>query len=180
MAQWLWRLSVSRATLVRFQHGAETLCSPLPFSSLRCTEPVSALTQALLYWFALYIFLQVLLWFHQWRSRADRVLTLNTNIRLPLFWSTWSDFHCFGALGVGPGARTPSRPHMRAWRMGVIIVIQVVEPRSKSHKSCLAIVSPWIVENTWKQWTTVRFFQPSLPHNILCNIEIIEYNIVKL
>ena len=26
----------------------------------------------------------------QWRSRADRVLTLNMNIRLSLFWSTWS------------------------------------------------------------------------------------------
>ena len=28
--------------------------------------------------------------FRQWRSRADRVLTLSMNIRLPLFWSTWS------------------------------------------------------------------------------------------
>ena len=37
-----------------------------------------------------------------------------------------SDFHCFGALGVRPGART--RPHVLAWHMGVIIAI--VEPRS--------------------------------------------------
>ena len=32
----------------------------------------------------------LLLGFRQWRSSADRVLTLNMNIRLPLFWSTWS------------------------------------------------------------------------------------------
>ena len=28
--------------------------------------------------------------FRQWRSRADRLLNLNMNIRLVLFWSTWS------------------------------------------------------------------------------------------
>ena len=28
--------------------------------------------------------------FRKWWSRADRVLTLNMNIRRPLFWSTWS------------------------------------------------------------------------------------------
>ena len=28
--------------------------------------------------------------FSQWRSRAGKVLTLNMNIQLPLFWSTWS------------------------------------------------------------------------------------------
>ena len=32
----------------------------------------------------------------------------------PLTWT--SDFHCFGALGVGPGALT--RPYVQAWRMG--------------------------------------------------------------
>ena len=67
----------------------------------------------------------LLLGFRQWRSRADRVLTLNMNIR------QYSDFHCFGALGGGPGART--WPHVRAWRIGVIIVI--VEPPKKCHKS---------------------------------------------
>ena len=42
------------------------------------------------------------------------------NIRLPLFWRTF---------GVGPGPGTGrTRPHVRAWRMGVIIAI--VEPRS--------------------------------------------------
>ena len=28
--------------------------------------------------------------FRQWRARADRVVTLNMNIQLPLFWSTWN------------------------------------------------------------------------------------------
>ena len=43
-----------------------------------------------------------------------------------LYTLTWtSNFHCFEALGVGPGART--QPHVRAWRMGVIIAI--AEPR---------------------------------------------------
>ena len=48
------------------------------------------------------------------------------NIRLSLFWSTWSE--------ARPRART--LPHVRAWRMGVIIA--TVEPRSKIHKRCLA------------------------------------------
>ena len=47
------------------------------------------------------------------------------------FLTSTSDFHCFGALGVGPGART--RPPARTWRVGVIIVI--VEPPTKCHKS---------------------------------------------
>ena len=36
----------------------------------------------------LYDFL--LLGFSQWRSRANRVINLNTTIRLPLFWRTWT------------------------------------------------------------------------------------------
>ena len=125
MAQWLRRLAVSRATWVRFPQGDpgdETPCSPLAI--LRGTEPISTLTRALLYCCALCDF--VFLGFRQWRSRADRFLTLNMNIRLPLFWSTWSR------------ARVQTQPHVLAWRMGVVIAI--VEPRSKSDKRCLAIV----------------------------------------
>ena len=50
------------------------------------------------------------------------------SLTLKGFWLlTWtSDFHCFGALGVWPGAQT--RPHVRACHMGVIIAI--VEPLS--------------------------------------------------
>ena len=49
------------------------------------TKPVSALTRVL--------------GFRQWRSRADRVLTLNMNIRPPLFWST-------GSRARGPDSAT--------------------------------------------------------------------------
>ena len=38
--------------------------------------------------------------FRQWLSRADLVLTLNMNIRLSLFWSTWSR-HLESGLGHG-------------------------------------------------------------------------------
>ena len=69
--------------------------------------------------------------FRQWRSRADRVLTLNMNIRLTLFWCTWSR--------TSP-ARGPDSATCAALRIGVIIGI--VEPRSKSHKRCLVIVFP--------------------------------------
>ena len=43
--------------------------------------------------------------FRQWRSRAERVVNLNTTIRLPLFWRTWSL------------ARASTRLHVRAWHM---------------------------------------------------------------
>ena len=46
--------------------------------------------------------------FRQRRSRADRVVNLNTTIQLALFWRTWTR--------ARPGART--RPHVLAWHMG--------------------------------------------------------------
>ena len=93
--------------------------SLLPSAILRGTEPVTALTRCCV----TRAFILRL-----WQSRADRVLSL-----------TWtSDFHCFGALGVGPGGLT--RPHIRTWPMGMIIAM------SKG----LAIVFPSIVKNTWK------------------------------
>ena len=49
-----------------------------------------------------------------------------------------SDFHCLGALGVGPGALT--LPHVLAW--SICMIIAIVEPRSKSGKKGLAIVLP--------------------------------------
>ena len=66
----------------------ETLCSPSAI--WRGTEAVSALTHALLILFSSELSTIFFLGFRQWRSRADRFLTLNTNIRLPLFWSTRS------------------------------------------------------------------------------------------
>ena len=52
-------------------------------------------------------------------SLADRqgILTVHMNIVLPVF-------HCFGALGVRPGALSPkTQPGVWAWRMGMIIAI---------------------------------------------------------
>ena len=84
--------------------GCWYFCRPLVI--LRGSErPVSGLTRALIYCCALYTF--YFLGFHQWQSRAERILTLD-------IWT--SNFHHFGALGVGPGART--QPYVRAWRMG--------------------------------------------------------------
>ena len=77
MAELLKLVVDSLVLWVRFVHGA-ILCG---------TEPVSAQTRAL-YCCALYNYF--FLKFRQWRSLTDSVLTLNMNIRLPLFWSTWS------------------------------------------------------------------------------------------
>ena len=63
-------------------------------------------------------------------------------------------------LGVGPGAQT--RPHVQAWRMGVIIAI--VEPQSRSQKSAwlLFFLKLWkIFENNGPHW---GFFNPHPPH----------------
>ena len=113
------------------------------------TEPVSALTQAVILLLSLICFLG----FRQWLSRADRVLTLYMNIQLLMFWSTWCQ-----ARGRGPWL---SHMYVLAWRLGVIIAI--VEPRRKSHKRCLAHGFPQIVENAWKQGPTVWVFQSSPP-----------------
>ena len=102
MAKWLRLVAESRATWIWFMMSAETLCSASAI--LRGTEPVSALTRALVYCCTLQNFL--LLGFCQWRSRADRVVNLNTTIWLPLFWRTWTR------------ARASTRPHVLAWHMG--------------------------------------------------------------
>ena len=74
-------------------HRAETPCLPLAIS--RGTEPVSALRHALLYCCTLYntiqyLYIYIYLGFRHFQSSTDRVLTLNMNIQVPLFWSTWS------------------------------------------------------------------------------------------
>ena len=63
---------MSRVTLVQFLMNAEILCSALAI--LRGTEPVSALTRALLILLRLYDFF--VLGFCQWRSHADKVVIL--------------------------------------------------------------------------------------------------------
>ena len=67
----------------------------------------------------------------------------------PLTWT--SNFHCFGALGVGPGGWNGS--HVTAWSMGMILAI--VEPQSKSHKKAwplLFLEFSKILENNGTQW----------------------------
>ena len=91
MALWLWRVTVSLATLVYCQQGAEALCCPMTI--LCSTEPVSGLTQAPLY-------CSLILFLHSLVS-GDLVLT-----GFQLF--TWtSDFHTWiGALGQDPATWT--------------------------------------------------------------------------
>ena len=90
------------------------------------------------------------LWSRQWRFRADRVLTLNVNIWLPLFWSTWRSW-------------SPARGQDSATCAGLAHGRDYSYCRASQLKlqKCLAIVFPWIIENTFKQWPTVRVFQPS-------------------
>ena len=90
--------------------------------------------------------------------RALSFSFVSGDLALTGFWLlTWtSDFHCFGALGVGPWART--RPHVRTWCMSVII--EILESQSTSDKRCLALVFPWIVENTEYKGPLWGFFNP--------------------
>ena len=92
MAEWLRLLVDSLVTWVRFVCGAESFCRSAA-AILRGTEPISAQTCVLFILLTLYNFF--FLGFRQWQSSTDRILTLNMNIRLPLFWSTWSQ-----ALGL--------------------------------------------------------------------------------
>ena len=84
MAQSFKQVAMSLATWDRFPHGAETLSASRPFF-----VALSPDTRA-------FILLRSLYFFFVWQSRADRALTLNMNIQLPLrlFWST-----CSRALG---------------------------------------------------------------------------------
>ena len=130
-------VAMSWATWVWFQHSAETLCSPSTI--LRGTEPVSALTHALLYCCSLSLSLsQAFLGFSQWPS---------------------FDFQCFGALGVGPGAQT--QPLVWAWSMGKITAI--VKPPSKCHKSASAMKYQKYFKTRAKSRPMVTVYQPSRP-----------------
>ena len=107
----------------------------------------------------LYIFF---LGFRQWRSRADRVVNLNTTIRLPLFWRTWTR------------ARASTRPHVLAWHMG------------RDYSDCRAseltdrqvsgFVYSWFLENTEKTKASSEAFLRLTPqtaynlHYITCII----------
>ena len=109
-----------------------------PLAILRGTEPVSALTHTILSCSALY---NLSLAFRQWRSCADRVLTLNKNIRLP----TWGS-------GLGPGLG-----HM-CWPGVWAVTKAIVLPQSRFSTGS---VESWIAENTSQiilSCTLHRFF----------------------
>ena len=95
---------------VQFQQDAETLYCQLPFCM--------ALSWSA-HWQSSFILLHSLTFFFLgfclWWSHTDRVLTLNINTWLPLFWK-------FGALGVGPGARTLPMCHM-CWPLAELAVV---------------------------------------------------------
>ena len=88
MPQWLRLIGV-----IQFPHGAEILSAARwPFAwhwARQCTD-MSA-------FILLHSLLFIYFGFRQWRSRIDRVLNLNMNIRHPL--------RLFRALGVGPAPR---------------------------------------------------------------------------
>ena len=124
-------------------------CSPSAI--LRATEPGSPSVHwhERIYIAALSTFLFLFLGFRQWRSRDDRVLILNMNIRLPLFWSTWSRTR-------GPDSATCA---------GLVYGLDCSDctASEQSDNKCLALVFPWIIENTRKQGPMVRVSQPSPP-----------------
>ena len=90
----------SRATWVLFLKSAEIHACLSHF----CVSPSVHWHARILYCCALYNLF--FLGFRQWRSRADRVVNLNTTIQLPLFWRT------------STRARARTRPHVWAWQMG--------------------------------------------------------------
>ena len=71
-------------------------------------------------------------------------LTLNLNIQLPLFWSTWSQ------------ARGPTLPHVWAWRIGSDYNCCIASKQSRV--KWLVIVCPWLVENTEKSMAHINCF----------------------
>ena len=103
-----------------------------------------------LYCCALYIFF---LGFRQWRSRADRVVNLNTTIRLALFWRTWTR------------ARAHTRPHVLAWHMGR----DYSDSRASelTDRQVSGFVYSWFLENTEKTKALKENFLRLMPRTEL-------------
>ena len=107
MALWVRVVAESRVTQVWFLMSAET-AAPWPFCmalslSQHWHSSISIQLLCSLYFF--------FLGFRQWKSRADRVVNLNTTIQLPLFWRTWTR------------ALTSTRPHELAWHAEIIAIV---------------------------------------------------------
>ena len=142
MAEWL-RLMVDRLVIwVRFPHGAESFCR-----TAAILRGVSAQTRAL------FILLCPLFFFLSWISSVAishwQGLTFNMNIRLPRFWSTWSP-------AWGPDSATWSGlAHKRDYSYCRASALKL--------QKCLALVFPWIVENTLNNGLRWGFFNPHPP-----------------
>ena len=94
----------------------------------------------------------LLLGFRQWRSRTDRISTLNMNIRRHPTSTVLEQLEsCPGpdsatCAGLADGH---DYSHCRALELKL--------------QKCQAIGFPWIVENTFKQWPTVRVTHWTVP-----------------
>ena len=125
----------------------QSLCHCAWYWARQCTDTV------LLYCCYLYEFF--FLGFRKWQVLRDWDLTLNMYIPLPLFWATWS-------WALGPDSATCAGLEQGSdysdWRAS-----------EQSSKRCLALVFPWIVEDTWTKGPTVRGFQP-LPPDFIWNL----------
>ena len=85
MNHWLSQVAESQATWVWRLQGAEIFVTPHPYCmalSQSVNWRVRFYIAALSMIFSLELF--------QWWSHTDRILTLDVNTRLPLFWSTWN------------------------------------------------------------------------------------------
>ena len=93
----------------------------------------------------------------QWRSRADRVVNLNTTIPLALFWRTWN-------LAL---ART--RPNVLAWHMGRYY--SDCRASELTDRQVSGFVFSWFLENTEKRRPHRDFSKAHAPG---CIIQILD------
>ena len=104
VAEWWRQVAVSWATWVRFLPDAKTLLPHRHFV-WHCAHQCSG-TRTFKLLHSVWLFSSSLDFYH-WRSRADRVLTLNMNIQPPLFGSTWG--RASPAKGQDSGVTQPGR-----------------------------------------------------------------------
>ena len=129
MAEWLRRVTESLATLGLIPAWCWNSLQPLGhFAWHRARQGND--THA--FYIAVLSIIFLLLGFRQWRSSTDRILTLNMNIWLPLFWSTWIP-------ALGPDSATcAGLAHGRDYSGSRASGLKL--------QKCLATVLPWIVE----------------------------------
>ena len=146
-------------SVVKASHGESGDIGPIPAGCLSaalwpfCVAPSSSV-----HWHARFLnccslYILFFLGFRQCRSRADRVVDLNTTFWHPLFWRSWIR------------VRACTSPHVRARHFGRDMAI--VEPRSR----CLGgdwlpgqwLRFSWFLENTAKtkaSWETFLRLTP--------------------